>query len=265
MRAIQLAVTACAAAAVVAFGPAGAPAAMPPVPAQRVRSDKWPADRLEFVGDSSGASAIYEIPDAPGISETGRIAVSSDPNDKTADLHFGLSPRLSGGAHAEDPWWEADFSYKLRPGETVPMLGAVYSVREISMNPLRVKLERVTDADLLKQFDLHSGSTAIPLGCSAVFSFSNPASELAGENLVKVKSVAAGGADGSAPVARISTGAMVQPRKETSVKEGDQIELVDHCKLRVVKIVGPDKNRGIAGWIEFSPDRPKKDEKAEQK
>lgn len=279
MREIHFMLALCSAAAMVAIGPTGASAAIPPVPPDRVPSDKWPADRLEFVGSNASDSFLTKIPDAPGMSQNGRIAVDPRSNDGAARLAFVLPLRPSESDHAARASSGANFGYKLRPKETLPMLGAIYSVREIGMNPLRVKLERVTDGELLKRVDVGAGSMAIPLDCSANLSFRGGASGLSDTSLVEVKAVTAGGPNGGAPTARLTLSHMEYlgpeaakgptPVKvwtaEPDVKAGDTVELVDHRKLRVVKIVPPEKDHGIAGWVEFDPAPSRKGENAEKK
>lgn len=263
MSAVHLAFGVCLASAVVACDATIAPAAIPPLPAERVPSDKWPADHLEFVGSNASASWLSKIPGAPGMSDTGRIAVNADPNDYFSDLSFSLLPRPSGDADANGARWEADLNYKLRRGKIVPMLGAVYSVEQISMNPLRVKLNRVTDANLLKQIDVSPGSTTIPLGRSARFSFRDKVPTEPDQCSVNVRSITGSGAPtahlllshSEKPSGQSPTGPALATEIDSAVdiKAGNRVEIMPGRKVRVVRVVAPNNVRGVIGWVELDP------------
>jgi hypothetical protein len=234
--------------------PTGSPAATKPPRPERARSDKWPADSLEFVGGQRYSLAT-KIPDAPGLSNFVHVGTKPNSSSTSVNLDFCVDAVRTPGVNT--PWDFARFDFTLEPEQVVSMLGGVYTVADISGNPIRVKLVRVVDAELLKEIGLVPDSVVVPLGKGVGFRF-DVGSEHSDSNTITVKTIAAAGPNGRPPEARILleySGGSYQPRPavDATIAVGDVLRLLRGTRLTVRRIVPPDEKRKIVGWVELSP------------
>jgi hypothetical protein len=137
------------------------------------------------------------------------------------------------------------------------MLGALYYVADVSINPTRIKLIRVTDRELLREIGVENESITTQLGSE--FGFSSMSGDYH-SNRMGVKAITAGVSNGKPAEARIT---FRRPEDSTSssertmvAKPGDVVDVSERCQLIVVKIVPPDDKRKIVGWVEFAPKPP---------
>jgi hypothetical protein len=227
-------------------------AATPQHPPDRVPSDKWPADTLEFVG---GGGRPARVPDAPGLLNSVKIAVVASVPGPTVRMSFSVEPTRDSPAGAR--WDHASFDYTLPKGSVVPMLGAVYTVTDASSDGDRAKLDRVADAELLKEIGVDPDSTAVPLGMPVYFAFGigkgNP--DHAAITVKRIAAPAAGKPAEAHITLEYSGTSYLRPPglEEAVVTVGDDVRLPRGVKLEVRRIVPPDEKRKIVGWVELSP------------
>ena len=150
---------------------------------------------------------------------------------------------------------------EIRVGQTFPTLGATYKVAAISNDRQNtLKLQRISDASLLKELGVDPLSATAILGSSCTFSFhSAPGSR---ESIVKTKNLAPSATnhrlEATISVLNIvpgPAGRALTKQLEVTVAVGDVIPLLDGYLLKVKAIVAPDATRGIVGWVEFTTQR----------
>jgi hypothetical protein len=140
---------------------------------------------------------------------------------------------------------------KLHEGDIVPMLTAVYRVVEVDPEEKQFTVNRIDDPKLLKDIGVIPESYPIPLNCG-----------------VKLQDIGLAALDfavnnSGEATARIiaSYSVPIKPMFSRGIKldfpglqAGKSIEVKD-AKYKVRKIVPPDTDRQIRGWIELTPIR----------
>jgi hypothetical protein len=155
---------------------------------------------------------------------------------------------------------ELRFSYISRVGQTVPMLDAIYTVGESGPGNA-INLTRVTDKDFVKDPTDDRNLVIVPVGTSVRFVFYHDGQQLNDTSTIDVVRVAGDGTKGGVRRAQVSAKNSTPPRDllapnnrmRSELAVGDVVPLVLNCQLTVKKIVPPDEQRKILGWVEFDP------------
>jgi hypothetical protein len=158
-----------------------------------------------------------------------------------------------------------------RIGQAAPMLDAVYRAAGSPGNGIDFK--RVADNDVVKELTDDRNLIVVPVGTSVRFVFHHSGGPLDDTSAIEVLSVTGSGAKCDPRRARVSVQNSAPAHGLTAGNNhatlefpvGGVLPLVLNCQLAVKKIVPPNEKRKILGWVEFSPDPPKKNEKAEKK
>jgi hypothetical protein len=157
--------------------------------------------------------------------------------------------------------------YRFEAGDSMPMLDQMYQA--VPTNHFAAELKRVTDDDLVKNLPKDRSLIVLPVGSSLELQIGVHPPD---SSIIDVAKIAGGDAPASPRRVRVAvnnvTRAGLHARSDPNTYDaavGDVLPLVMECQLTVKKIVPPDEKHKILGWVEFSPNPPKKDEKADKK
>ena len=190
------------------------------------------------------------------------LNVNEDKHPFVGTLHTSYSRYISAGDGSR-PHVNFNFSFELKAGESLPIFDALYRVVEVKPGNY-MRLKKVTDEKLARDITSDRSLIVVPVGSGIHFVFYQDGQRFGDTSIVRVSAVVVGdraGADRARSHTRTRrrairlTGATTPSTQRSA---GDAVPLVRGCQLTVKKIVPPDEKDHILGWVEFSPDPPKR-------
>lgn len=148
----------------------------------------------------------------------------------------------------------------LKIGQIVPMLGAIYRVSDVSAPPNTLKMDRLSDSDLLKTVPVSPDSITVAVGNGFDLTPLGSGGEGSGGGVTISKfTIPKNKYALLTATASISTSVIVAPRnswirkREQDLIVGDVVPFAGNYELVVRKIVPPDDEPHVVGWVEFRP------------